>query len=97
MKLVVYAKEDIETLKKWATEKFSKIENKGLKVKKYESIKESKGILSHQSQNMVRIVPIKEMRKLKIFFMLPLDEEKDYLSSPTKYFGHLLGHEGKGN
>jgi insulysin len=46
---------------------------------------------------MIRYIPVKENRSLKIFFPLPFNIEKDYLTQQSKYYSHLLGHEGVGS
>jgi insulysin len=44
----------------------------------------------------VRIVPVREIQRLYIYFLLPPQQEL-YLKKPTSYFAHLLGHEAPGS
>ena len=47
-------------------------------------------------QTIYRIVPVRDRHTLQLLFTLP-PQTSNYLSKPTDFISHLLGHEGKGS
>ena len=45
---------------------------------------------------MVELVPIRDIKTCTIYFPIPEVASK-YLSKPTRYLAHLLGHESGGS
>lgn len=87
MKLVVYGKEDIATLEKWAIEKFSAIENKKLRGFKLEEQP-----FDHNAfGKLFKIVPVKDLKKLELNWILPNKKEL-YRNHPGTYVSNLIGH-----
>lgn len=92
MKLVILGKEPIETLKTWAQQKFSQVKNKNISVPHFSS----KPFLREHVGKYLRVVPIKDNREIQIYWPIP-PQEKLYKKLPTRYYSHLLGHEGPGS
>lgn len=49
-----------------------------------------------QLKRMLKIVPVKDIRKLSVTFPIP-DLQPYYKTGPGHYLGHLIGHEGPGS
>lgn len=94
MSLVVYGKEDLDTLVSWASSMFSPVLNQNLPRPNYGGIP----IYSRsQLQTLTRAIPINDVHKLEVSFPVPHDYDALYDVKPLAYFSHLLGHEGKGS
>lgn len=92
MKLVIYGKEDVETLQKWAVEKFTPIPNQ--KLTRFQLGQQPYD--SKVFKKMIKIVPVKDLKKLEISWILP-NKQKHYRNHPGNYISNLIGHEGKGS
>lgn len=53
-------------------------------------------LVCSSSQQLYKVVPIKDIRNLYVTFPIP-DLQKYYKSNPGHYLGHLIGHEGPGS
>jgi insulysin len=89
-KLVIYGKEPLDVLERWANAKFSAVVNKNLQPKAF-----GEDAFGKQGK-MYKIVPIKDMRNLILSWCLP-PTRQHYRTKPTSVLGHLLGHEGQGS
>ncbi|KAG9414885.1 hypothetical protein AC1031_008300 [Aphanomyces cochlioides] len=89
MKLVVYGKEDLNTLEDWATSMFSPCRLLIMSGGTHPYDVEQQG-------RYICVVPVKDLRTLELAFPLPSLEDK-YLAKPQRIVSHLLGHEGKGS
>lgn len=92
MKLVVLGRESLDELEAMATRMFSEIPNIDAPVPTFEGTPYGE----EQRGRTVKTVPIKEMRVLKMAWPLP-PQKAHYRTKATRYFGHLIGHEGKGS
>ena len=92
MSLSLVGREDLDTLEKWAREKFTAIPNNGskstpVKVKPY---------LPEQLGVKINIEPMKDIRKLTLAF--PVNKSTQYFEEkPLSIISSLLGQEGKGS
>eukprot|EP00008_Paramoeba_atlantica_P012445 CAMPEP_0201483010 /NCGR_PEP_ID=MMETSP0151_2-20130828/7248_1 /ASSEMBLY_ACC=CAM_ASM_000257 /TAXON_ID=200890 /ORGANISM="Paramoeba atlantica, Strain 621/1 / CCAP 1560/9" /LENGTH=362 /DNA_ID=CAMNT_0047865955 /DNA_START=91 /DNA_END=1176 /DNA_ORIENTATION=+ len=106
MKLAVVGRDPLPVMKEWVTQKFSPIKN--LKITppyppwKIDGDEDSivKGappiILPGDLNKLIRMVPIKDLRLLRLLFPIP-PQRGQYRKDPGHYVAHLLGHEGKGS
>ncbi|OQS04220.1 insulin-degrading-like enzyme, metalloprotease family M16A [Thraustotheca clavata] len=92
MKLVIVAKEDLDTLESWARKLFSPIEDKGMKTFVYDQVP----FEAPQLQRRIHVTPVKDLRTIEIAWPLP-PMRQDFLEKPTSILSHLLGHEGPGS
>ena len=67
MKLVIYGREEMETLKQWATSMFSKVPNKNLTKFKLPGIPFGQQAF----KKIFKIVPIQDKKKLELCWILP--------------------------
>ena len=92
MSLSLVGREDLDTLEKWAREKFTAIPNNGskstpAKVEPY---------LPEQLGVKINIEPMKDIRKLTLAF--PVTKSTQYFEEkPLTIISSLLGQEGKGS
>ncbi|KAF9699478.1 hypothetical protein EKO04_002692 [Ascochyta lentis] len=93
MKLVVLGKESLQRLESWVQELFSDVPNKSQPRLRWDGIP-----VLDQPALMTQIFakPVMEQRLLSLEFTYP-DEEELYLSHPSRYLRHLIGHEGPGS
>lgn len=92
MKLVVYGKESLDQLEEYVTAHFSKIVDKHLDTPKFPS----EVFSNDQLGSVLHVVPVRDVRILDISFPIsPIDTL--YLTKPTRYLAHLIGHESKGS
>ena len=92
MTVAILGKEDLETMEKQIAPLFSQVQNKNAEIpecKEFPFGEDELGI-------MIKIPPIKEMKKLDLEFTLP-DLREHYRCNPTRYISHLIGHEGEGS
>ncbi|XP_033106697.1 insulin-degrading enzyme-like [Anneissia japonica] len=92
MALTILGKDSLDQMESMITELFGNVENKSVEIPVW---------LDHpygeeQLQVELNIVPIKDLRQLNISFPIP-DMSEHYLSKPSHYLGHLVGHEGSGS
>ena len=92
MKLVILGKEPLDTLKRWAIEKFSDIPNKDIDTKLVNQPFFEPGSLPKQ----LNVQTIMDKRTLSLAFPIPSDAEHTE-SKPLNYIANLIGHEGKGS
>lgn len=93
MKLVIYGKEDLATLARWATERFSAVRNSGRSFPKFG------GAVPYDDSRLprrVHVAPVKDLRTIALAWPLP-PLYWEFLTKPSKILSHLLGHEGKGS
>lgn len=92
MSLSLVGREDLDTLEKWAREKFTAIPNNGSKstpVKVEPYLPEQLGV-------KINIEPMKDIRKLTLAF--PVTKSTQYFEEkPLTIISSLLGQEGKGS
>eukprot|EP01091_Cochliopodium_minus_P010546 TRINITY_DN2818_c1_g1_i2.p1 TRINITY_DN2818_c1_g1~~TRINITY_DN2818_c1_g1_i2.p1 ORF type:complete len:950 (+),score=301.19 TRINITY_DN2818_c1_g1_i2:340-3189(+) len=92
MKLAIIGNQDIEVMEKWVVEKFSPIVNKDVNPITWTDLPYSEKEL----QSIVYVVPVKDIRELKLSFQLPSMDS--YLKEkPDSILSHLLGHESEGS
>tara|TARA_R110002074_G_scaffold401092_1_gene598142 strand:+ start:6854 stop:9700 length:2847 start_codon:yes stop_codon:yes gene_type:complete len=92
MKLVILGKEPLETLKKWAIDKFSDIPNKNIEL---EHIKQP-FFGPNDLPAQLNVQSIMDKRSLTVAFPIPSDSLYK-ASKPINYLANLIGHEGKGS
>jgi len=92
MHLVVYGKENIEDLQKIVESKFSAIKN----TQHSRPCFVGQPFQSEHLQILVKTVPIKECHTLSILWQIT-PELKNYKEAPSRYLGHLIGHEADGS
>jgi insulysin len=94
MKLVVLGKEPLDELERWVDELFTGVKNKDLPENRWDGPEQpfTKAELSTQ----IFAKPVMESRNLEMWFPYP-DEEDLYETQPSRFLGHLLGHEGPGS
>ncbi|MCL1077750.1 peptidase M16 [Parashewanella spongiae] len=92
MSLVLVGKEDLDTLEKWAKEKFTAVPNNGsvslpVEVKPY---------LDEQLAVRINIEPMKDTRNLTLYF--PVESSTKYFAEkPLDLISDLLANEGEGS
>ncbi|KAF2841383.1 a-pheromone processing metallopeptidase Ste23 [Patellaria atrata CBS 101060] len=93
MKLVLLGRESLDEMESWVVEFFADIRNTDRAQYRWDDVP----IYSEKELKKVLYVkPVKESRKLRLSFTYP-DEEDLYESHPSRYFSHLIGHEGPGS
>ncbi|CAD6233778.1 GSCOCG00007274001-RA-CDS [Cotesia congregata] len=92
MALSILGKESLDQLEKMIVDKFSPVENKEVEAPTWP---EHPFNDDHFGKKWV-IVPIKDIRALKMTFPLP-DLSQHFRSGPAHYVSHLLGHEADGS
>ncbi|XP_073298243.1 insulin-degrading enzyme-like 1, peroxisomal [Primulina huaijiensis] len=92
MHLVIYAKDDLDKSESLVKNKFEKIRNTDLGCVNFTG----QPCDSENLQIIVKAVPIKQGHKLR--FVWPLTPGiRHYKEGPSRYLGHLIGHEGEGS
>eukprot|EP00698_Gefionella_okellyi_P003046 TRINITY_DN12867_c0_g1_i1.p1 TRINITY_DN12867_c0_g1~~TRINITY_DN12867_c0_g1_i1.p1 ORF type:complete len:1029 (+),score=222.97 TRINITY_DN12867_c0_g1_i1:180-3089(+) len=92
MKLCVLGKESLDELEEMAREKFSSIENKNVPAPSWDTL----AFTDNELKKIFHIVPVKQENRLELMWPLPCQQEF-YEVKPTRYLGHVLGHEGPGS
>jgi len=90
MRLVVYGREDLDSLEELVRSKFS-----GVKDARRSALDVEPDMFS-DSGFLVRVVPERESSILELSWDVP-PQCKSYRSLPCNYLSHLLGHEGHGS
>ncbi|OQR86396.1 insulin-degrading-like enzyme, metalloprotease family M16A [Achlya hypogyna] len=93
MKLVIYGKDDLDTLEEWATALFSPIANAPA------AADAPPPALPYDEAHLgrfVQVVPVRDLRSLELTFPLP-SMQPHFLDKPHRVLSHLLGHEGRGS
>lgn len=99
MKLVVYGKEDVDSLSEFVKEKFGAIINKDLKPYTLPSVPFNESTLG----NLYRYVPIQGSicinadEKIVEFIWVVSNFKPQYKNSPGRYISYLVGHESRGS
>jgi insulysin len=91
MKLVIYDNKTIEELKELVIKLFSDVKNKELPKTIFDEVECYR---KEDKRKLFKLLPIKNIRKLSLFFPIPFDRYNDYYSKSIGYYTHLLGHEG---
>ncbi|XP_014495754.1 insulin-degrading enzyme-like 1, peroxisomal [Vigna radiata var. radiata] len=92
MHLVVYTNESLDEIQNLVEEKFQDIRN----TNKSCFHPCGQPCKSEHLQIVVRTVPIKQGHKLRITWPVT-PEIHHYTEGPSRYLGHLIGHEGEGS
>lgn len=92
MKLVVYGKEDIQQLQSWVESYFEDIPNKNYP----DVVFPGDPFAPETLPKLLSIVPVRSSITLELLFPM-CEVDSMYLSKPTRYLSHLLGHEGEGS
>src|SRR5690606_31412587 len=88
MKLCVLGKEPLDVLEKWVVEHFSAVPNKDLPQNRWDT---EVPLRASELGLQCFAKPVMDSRELNLHFPF-LDEENMYLSQPSRYVGHLIGH-----
>jgi insulysin len=94
MKLVVLGKEPLDKLEEWVDQLFTAVKNKDFPDNRWDGPEEP--LTTSELCTQVFAKPVMESRTLEICFPYP-DEEDLYETHPSRFLGHLLGHEGPGS
>lgn len=94
MSLVILGTQDLDTLTKWAVEKFEDIPNKDFPAPNYNG---EALFTKDQLSKLIQAKPIMDTHKLEVVFLIPDDQDKYWDSKPSRYLSHLLGHESEGS
>ncbi|QCD97433.1 insulin-degrading enzyme-like 1, peroxisomal [Vigna unguiculata] len=92
MHLVIYTNESLDKIQNLVEEKFQDIRN----TDKSCFHPCGQPCKSEHLQILVRTVPIKQGHKLRIAWPIT-PEIHHYTEGPSRYLGHLIGHEGEGS
>lgn len=90
MGLVVYGKEDVNTLQAWVETVFNPVVDKQVQL----SYDESNPLDISVMGTVTKVVPIMDKKEIKFLWSCPPFREH-YKVKPQSYVSHLLGHEGK--
>jgi len=90
MKLVIYGKEDLDTLEKWAKEFFSDVKNNNVTLGEFTEMPYTEENL----KDFWRICPVDDKDTLEIVWILK-SLHPHYKNNPASYISHLVGHEGE--
>jgi insulysin len=93
MKLVILGREPLPVLEQWAAELFSDIENKNLAPNRWTG---EPVYLAADLGTQCFAKPVLDSRDLTLSFPF-IDEEHLFETQPSRYIGHLIGHEGPGS
>ena len=93
MKLAILGRESLDDLEEWVDELFSDVKNKDLPQNRWDHVQP---FLPEDMCTQVFAKPVMDSRSIDIYFPF-LDEEYLNDSQPSRYIGHLLGHEGPGS
>lgn len=92
MRLIVYGKESLDELQKVVSATFSLIENLGKEAPSFSG----QPCLPEHLQIIVKSVPVRLGHYLELVWPIP-PQIKNYKTCPSRYLGHLVGHEAKGS
>ncbi|XP_071716303.1 insulin-degrading enzyme-like 1, peroxisomal [Rutidosis leptorrhynchoides] len=92
MNLVVYTKDSLDKIESSVLNKFEEIRN----IDRSEPIFPGQPCTSEHLQIIVKTVPVKRGNKLRIAWPITPGIHH-YMEGPSKYLGHLIGHEGEGS
>ncbi|KAL5471496.1 hypothetical protein EMCRGX_G029619 [Ephydatia muelleri] len=91
MTLAVLGRGNLDELADLVKSLFQPVLNKRLPVFEF-----SEPLSSDELQMWIEVVPVKEMREIRMEFPIP-DIHEHYKANPLFYVAHLLGHEGQGS
>ncbi|KAM0027550.1 putative insulysin [Helianthus debilis subsp. tardiflorus] len=91
MNLVVYAKESLDKIESSVLSKFQEIRNTNRSKLSFPGQP-----CSDHLQVIVKTVPIKRSHKLRVTWPITPGIHH-YMEGPSRYLGHLIGHEGEGS
>ena len=92
MTLVIVGRESLDELEAMAVDLFSAVEDKAVEASSWQE----HPCGPDEIRTCVRVVPVKELRVLKLDFPVP-DLRRWYRTDPSHYINHMLGHEGPGS
>ena len=93
MKLAVLGRETLDVLEEWADDIFSQVPNHDLPQLRWDHVP-----VYTENELLIQAFakPVTEQRRLDLEFLFR-DEDGLYESHPSRYLGHLIGHEGPGS
>jgi insulysin len=91
MSLCIVGVEPLDALQEMVVKHFAPIENKNLTLKNYLEDPMYKNKLG----SMLKIVPVKDVKQLKIEWPTLEQNLKDYKTQPLGHLTHVIGHEGE--
>ncbi|KAG7394805.1 hypothetical protein PHYBOEH_004657 [Phytophthora boehmeriae] len=94
MKLVVYGKEDVDTLAKWVREFFTEIPNSGRQSPQFD---QEQPYTADQLGRRLEVVPVMDWKVVQCSWVLPTLRGKVYSQQQASVLSHFIGHEGKGS
>ncbi|KAL3656843.1 hypothetical protein V7S43_018299 [Phytophthora oleae] len=94
MKLVVYGREDVETLSRWVLEYFAEISNSGRQSPVFD---EEPPYTVDQLARRLEVVPVMDWKVVQVSWVLPPLRGKGYSQQHASVLSHLIGHEGQGS
>jgi insulysin len=92
MKLTILGRESLDELENMVHERFAAVPNTGRAAPEFSSDVFDSSSLA----KMYRIMPVKDLRILSLYWPMP-SVEKLYHTKPTHLLAHLIGHEGAGS
>ncbi|TMW67012.1 hypothetical protein Poli38472_012128 [Pythium oligandrum] len=95
MRLVVYGKEDVETLSQWVHDIFGSIRHNGRSGPPDFSAEQP--FTEAQLGRRVDVLPVKDLKLVSVTWLLPSLRGKRYTQQHTSIITHLIGHEGEGS
>lgn len=93
MTLSVLGKESLDDLENMVNSLFENVENNNVIAPTWPE----HPYHPEDNRTLTYIVPVKDIRNLKLLFPIPDISRQHYKSGPGKYLSHLIGHEGKGS
>ncbi|GMF36189.1 unnamed protein product [Phytophthora lilii] len=94
MKLVVYGKEDVDTLSRWVLEYFSEIPNSGRQSPVFD---QEPPYTVDQLARRLEVVPVMDWKVVQVSWVLPPLRGERYSQQHASVLSHLIGHEGQGS
>eukprot|EP01087_Luapelamoeba_hula_P025143 TRINITY_DN9830_c1_g1_i1.p1 TRINITY_DN9830_c1_g1~~TRINITY_DN9830_c1_g1_i1.p1 ORF type:complete len:861 (+),score=158.14 TRINITY_DN9830_c1_g1_i1:22-2583(+) len=92
MVLTILGREDLDTLQKWAEDKFSAVQNRNCKVQVFNG----KPFTPDQMATRLQVQCVMDGISMVLSWYLP-SNLKQHQTSPGSYLGHMIGHEGPGS
>ncbi|KAE8996936.1 Insulin-degrading enzyme [Phytophthora rubi] len=94
MKLVLYGKEDVETLSRWVLESFAEVPNSGRQSPAFD---QEQPYTVDQLARRLEVVPVMDWKVVQVSWVLPPLRGKGYSQQHASVLSHLIGHEGQGS
>nr|GLL36596.1 insulin-degrading enzyme-like 1, peroxisomal [Ipomoea trifida] len=92
MHLVIYSKDSLDKSERLVQSKFQEIRN----IDRIRTHFSGQPCTPEHLQILVKTVPIKQGHKLRVIWPITPGIHH-YMEGPTRYLGHLIGHEGEGS